>query len=110
MMPDEVVNAIATVESVDNKQFDESVAQRLETSSKPWSATISKNKLPLMNHKEKVQHKSDSAFAKDEHSKTLQILTSSLSGRDIDTDLFSHELNCTPPSLSHKGDQSRHCR
>lgn len=104
VMPHEVVNAVTTVECVGIKQCDEFVEQRLETSCKAWSATISKNKLPLMSHKEKVQHKPDSAFAKDDRAKTLQILTSSLSGRDIDADLFSHELSCTPPSLSRKGE------
>ena len=66
VMPEEVVNAIKTVESVGIKQYKDFVAQRLETSSKPWSATISKNKLPLMNHKEKVANKPDSYLANDE--------------------------------------------
>ena len=41
-------------------------------------------------------------MAKDEHLKTLQILNSSLSGRDINANLFSHEIHSSPPSLSQK--------
>ena len=65
-LPKEVVNAITSIESIGFKQYKDCVEQRLELSSKSWSSTINKNKLPLMNYKRKVPNKQDSVLVKDE--------------------------------------------
>ena len=94
------MNSITHVVSLREKQYEDFLALRLENTSKLRSATITKNKLPLMNYKQKAEFESGSSSAKAERVNTVQILVVWESNK---RELFSHETSCTPPALSRKG-------
>ena len=103
VMPPEVIKSIEAAETVGWQQYSSFVLERMEECTVAWNATITKNKLPLMDYKQTPKTKSDYIVSKEERTTSLRILNSALSGRDVNDDLFSHETSGTPPSLTRKG-------
>ena len=104
VMSEEVSRSVMNAEAIGWDQYSTFVKERMEHRTTAWSATIPRNNLPLMSHKESSKSKSDVAVVKEERGKVLHILNAALSGRNIDESVFSHEISSTPPSLTRRGE------
>ena len=101
-----VINTVRKIEKLGQEQYDTYVIDRLVNQTKPISAPIKKNNLPLFNRlpiREKTKSQLQLTSLKNDCSLFSRLyVASQVRGGNLD-DFFEHENHAYPPALSQNG-------
>ena len=102
MSPDVVAN-VENIITIGETKYFEFLKERILTQKTPIMDPIKQTRLKLFNAKTGTRKPKAPTNEKESKSMTSRILLASKSGREIPTQLFSHEISHHPPSLTRHG-------
>ena len=105
VMSAEVVNSIRNIHQIGIDKYQKFKSEQMLSQDIPWTATIPQTNLPLLSYTTKPSRKkSEVSILKQDRVQYIQMMLSAQSGREINEEVFSHESNEYPPSLTRKGE------